>query len=178
MMWISDYADIFTFVGFIVSVGALIFSIVITRIVHKTKKITQEPHKLNTQKNMKKISDYYLQIMHQCEDYDGDVYDESDNILERNYTINIDIKTYYQTNKEDMDSLLIRSQTELDLWLDIDKTKRNKYQQVIDDYAWLVKEFYRHSANDDKTYEIRVWSDNYDDMIQKKIDVENIISLK
>jgi len=160
---------IFTILGFVVGVMAIILTVLIYRKVNsiKTKQVenAQGPYKSNTETNMNEIHGYFRDIIRITKEYDKD--------LEISPSMNSQIESYYDANNSKMNSLLEKSKRDLELWIDLDKNKRKNYQLIIDDYDWLINEFFQTNGNEEM--QTRIWTDNHHDLLQKKFRIEGIL---
>ena len=155
-----------------------IISIILTGIIYrrvdtirkKQIKNAQQPYESNTSNNMNNIQEYFQEICRITKDYNDNVSKiESDNYE----NMNSRIATYYESNMSKMKLLLEKSDRDLERWIDLDQNKRIKYKNIIEHFEWMINEFYQ--MRDDEDIQLRIWTKNYHEMMQKKLLIDHIL---
>ena len=62
---------------------------------------------------------------------------------------------------------------ELGAWSDLDKDVRLKFEEIINDFRWLVNNFFE--IDRDEEMQIRIWTANHDKLLNKKYNIEQIL---
>jgi len=160
---------LFTILGFTAGIIAIIITVAIYKKVDSIRKKqsdnAQGPYKANTEKNMNEIHGYFRDLIRITKYYDKDSEVPQDMTTE--------IESYYSTNDSKIKSLFEKSGRDLELWIDLDQGKRKQYQSIIDDFSWLINEFFQ--TNDDDEMQTRIWTDNHHELLQKKFRIEGIL---
>lgn len=165
----------FTILGFVVGALAIILTVAIYRKVNsiRSKQVenAQGPYKLNSSKNMNEIHRYFKEIIRITKntDLDGDELDESIN----HSNVNAELNSYYQAEKKKMEVLLEKSTRELGAWTDLDQSVRLTFAEIIEDFCWLVNDFFE--INRDEEMQIRIWIENHEKLITEKYTIEQIL---
>jgi len=161
---------VFTILGFVVGVVAIILTVLIYRKVEsiRSRQVAnaQGPYKSNTETNMNEIHGYFRDIIRITNEYDED--------SEISSNMNSQIESYYDTNTSKMKSLLDKSRRDLEWWIDLDQSKRKNYQSIIDDYDWLINKFFQTNGNEEM--QTRIWTDNHRELLQKKFRIESLLN--
>jgi len=160
----------FTILGFSVGIIAIIITVAIYKKVETIRKKqsdnVQGPYKANTEKNMNEIHGHFRDLIRITKDYDKDSEINQDGVT-------TEIESYYHANDSKIKSLFEKSGRDLQLWFDLDQSKRKQYQSIIDDFSWLINEFFQ--TNDDGEMQTRIWTDNHHELLQKKFRIEGIL---
>lgn len=180
MTWVDGYANLFSFLGFILSVVSIIVSCIIYNKVKAIRDDAQTPYRMGTKENLNNIHDSFKDVMRVIKDYDGNYtgeYDEETTYEERRSEMPLDIteqlSEFYRINKKTMIILLETTKKELDLWVDLDNNSREKYKKIVSSYEWLTYNFFQNKVDEEVV--VRIWTDNYKKMLNKKFEIEEIL---
>lgn len=161
---------LFTILGFSVGIIAIIITVAVYKKVETIRKKqsdnAQGPYKVNTERNMNEIHGHFRDLIRITKDYDKDSEINQDSAT-------TEIESHYHANDSKMKSLFEKSERDLQLWFDLDQSKRKQYQSIIDDFSWLINEFFQ--TNDDDEMQTRIWTDNHHELLQKKFRIEGIL---
>lgn len=160
---------LFTILGFIVGVIAIILTVLIYKKVNtirdKQVENAQGPYKSNTGRNMNEIHGHFRDLVRITEDFDKN--------SDIPFGLTSKIEFYYNSNNSKMDSLFEKSTRDLELWVDLDQNKRKDYRSILSDFEWLINKFFQ--TNDDQEMQTRIWTDNHHELLQKKFRLEGIL---
>jgi len=172
---LADAGSIASILGAIVGIGAIVYAYYIKRQVNdiskRQKENAQGPYKINTSKNMNEIHGYFRDIIRITKNLDPEKLELEENMDYTNVTSELD--SYYNSNKKKMISLLEKTIRDLGVWYDLDKNIRPKFEEIIENFQWLTNEFFE--SNKDQEMQTRIWTDNYDELLQKKYKIEQIL---
>lgn len=166
--------DGLTILGVIFGAISIILTILIYNKVEtirkKQIKNAQQPYESNTNNNMNDIQSYFQEIYRITKDYENDITKIENGDYEN---MNSRITTYYESHVDKMKLLLEKSNRDLERWVDLDKNKREKYEKIITYFKWVINEF--HQMRDDDEIQLRIWTKNHHEMLQKKLSIERIL---
>ena len=170
-----DIGFIASIVGAVIGIGAIAYAYFIKREVHKIsekqKDNAQGPYKMNTNKNTNEIHRHFKEIIRITKNTDVESDDLEESVDHSN--INAELHSYYQAELVNMQNLLEKSTRELGSWSDLDKNVRLKLEKVIEDFRWLIKDFFQ--VNRAEEMQMRIWIENYSKLTSKKYDIEQIL---
>ena len=175
MIEFNDIGFIASILGVCLGICSIAYAYFIKREVHKIsekqKDNAQGPYKMNTNKNTDEIHRHFKEIIRITKNTDI----ESDDLEESvNYSnINAELHSYYQAERANMQNLLEKSTRDLGSWSDLDKNVRLKLEKVIEDFRWLINDFFQ--VNRDEEMQMRVWIENRSKLTLKKYDIEQIL---
>lgn len=170
----SDVSFVVGVLGICVGTGSIVYAYSIKRevnkILKKQKDNVQGSCKVNTNKNTDKIHRHFKEIIRITKNIDV----ESDNLEEfaNHSNINAELHSYYQAERINMQNLLEKSTKELGSWSDLDKNVRLELENVIEDFRWLINDFFQ--VHRDEEMQMRVWIENRSKLISKKYNIEQI----
>jgi hypothetical protein len=87
----------------------------------------------------------------------------------------IKLNRYYKQNYRKMEMLLENSKGALSKWVSLSSNKREKYSDIISDFDWLVKEYFKVSV--DEETQARMWNTQYKQVTEKRYQIDDMISL-
>ena len=176
MSELSDAGSYASIVGVFISIGAIVYAYFIKREVNiiskKQRENAQGPYKINTSKNTNEIHDYFKEIIRITKNVDVENMELEESIDYDNVTA--ELNSYYNANKTKMNLLLEKSIRDLGAWYDLDKDVRPKLEEIIENFRWLINEFFK--INEDQEIQTRIWTDNHNELLGKKYDIELILN--
>ena len=87
----------------------------------------------------------------------------------------LNLNRYYKQNRRKMDMLLENTTLALSRWTSLKSTNRTKYNQIIEDFEWLTKEYFSIEKPDDIQY--RMWHNQYKDVTRKRYEIDETLEI-
>ena len=175
MIEFNDIGSIASVLGVFLGIGSIAYAYFIKREVHKIsekqKDNAQGPYKVNTNKNTDEIHRHFKEIIRITKNTDVESDDLEESVNHSN--INAELYSYCQAERANMQNLLEKSTRELGSWSDLDKNVRLELERVIEDFRWLINDFFQ--VNRDEEMQMRVWIENHSKLTSKKHDIEQIL---
>jgi len=164
---------VFSILGFVVGIIAIIIALKIhgkvTAIEIKQKENAEAPYSTNTVKNMDDIHDNFRDIVRFVKRVDFDQPESHTPITQK-------LDSYYTTNLEKMTVLFQKSKNDLLMWVNLDKDIRTKYWKIIENFQWLIQDYFKTNINEE--VQTRMWTENYQELLNKKHEIETILQSK
>jgi hypothetical protein len=85
------------------------------------------------------------------------------------------LNRYYKLNYSKMDMLLENVRESLGKWISLDSKKHEKYTAIIDDFGWLVNEYFKASI--DEETQSRMWDTQHKKVTNKRYEIDGMIDI-
>lgn len=149
----------------------------VSNIKKKQIENSQKPYESNTNHNMSMIHEHFKNIARITQECEGSINiadDDNDVDVDLYVSMNSRLSTYYVSNMLKMKRLLEKSNRDLELWIDLDENKRMNYKKIIDNFDWMINEFYQTRDNNEEI-QLRIWTKNHHELTQKRLLVDRIL---
>ena len=85
------------------------------------------------------------------------------------------LNRYYKQNYKKMIMLLDNVKISLGTWSSLDPKKRGMYADIIEDFRWLVNDYF--SITKEESIQFRMWDTQHNSVSEKRYDIDNKIEL-
>ena len=85
----------------------------------------------------------------------------------------LQLNRYYEQRYKEMVTLLDNTRTSLGTWSGLDREKRLIYADIIEDFRWLVEDYF--STTKEEYIQIRMWNDLHNSVFEKRYEIDNKI---
>jgi|APSaa5957512535_1039671.scaffolds.fasta_scaffold05906_7 hypothetical protein len=116
--------------------------------------------------NLQQILNYFVVIDRISKQRDSDIDISSDTIV-------LDLKFFYDQNYEKMKSLMNNTKMLIINSKDPNSQEQEPFQQILNLFTWLVKEYY--SPNDTEQNLREIWNTRYRDVTKKRTQIDSIL---
>ena len=158
-------------IGAIIGGVAVIIAILIYR---KTRSIETQQRKNaeglyveKTIENLKKIQNYFDNVFRIVENHDLENENERD-------LVTSELNLHYRKHHGEMIKLLRRSERDLELWISLEHSKRDKFDKVILNFDWFTSKFFPLNVTDDEM-KTKIWTTEYKSVLEKKYETDDIL---
>ena len=168
----SNLGDlILAIVGIVAGIVGIIISVLIYvrtgKIQKKQVENAEGSYSTNTEKNMKEIHEYFNSVIR--------ITKESMSKEDTEQRLATDeLNLYFHTNYGEMRKLLQRSIDDLKSWGNLDRNKRDQFDEIIKDFSWLLEKFFPPTELDDDM-KTKIWTSEYLHLLEKKYNIEKIL---
>jgi len=164
---------LFSILGFVVGIIAIIITLKIyskvKSIETKQRENAEAPYSTNTIKNMDDIHENFRDIVRFVKRVNFDQPETHTPITQK-------LDLYYTANSEKMTMLFQKSKGDLLMWVNLDKDLRIKYWQIVENFQWLIQDYFKTGV--DEELQTRMWTENYQELLNKKHEIETILQSK
>lgn len=172
----------YSFWGFILAIVGIAVTVILVVIVLKLdsnrRTREEEYYKTQTKSYIHDILTHFVEIdkVSQIDDFEEeDEQQENQSEEEIQSTILLRLNRYYKQNYKKMEMLLDNVQESLAHWRSLDKNKREKYMDIINDFKWLVNEYF--SINKSEDIQLRMWNTQHKQVTEKRYKIDDALGV-
>ncbi len=171
---LTDIGAYFSIAGVFV---AILLMILVIKFDKNRRAREEDYYKTQTKSYVHDILSHFVEIdrISQVDDFDEDEQHETEIEEETQADILLHLNRYYKQNNKKMEMLLDNVQESLARWSGLDKNKREKYSEIIENFKWLVNDYF--STNKSEDIQLRMWNTQHNQVTEKRYKIDDAIGI-
>ena len=144
---LADVGAYFSIIGLVITV---VLTIIVVKFDKNRRKREEEFYMIQTKSSIHDILSHFVEIdrISQTNDFEEEENEEQLD-EEKQAEILLHLNRYYKQNYKKMEMLLENVQETLVRWGGLDKDKRQKYAEIIEEFKWLVNDYFSTKKSED-----------------------------